>query len=51
MILKTRHFAIMATAAVTVAAMFNNIPLADLVGFFTFMGIVIAGDKALSLKK
>jgi len=51
MTMNMRHWAIVAGASVTIAAMFNDIPFEQLVPFYGFMSAIIIGDKAISLKK
>jgi len=46
-----RHWAIIAGASVTIAAMFNDISFDQLVPFYGFISAIVIGDKALSFKK
>ena len=48
--LKMRHFAILSIAAVSIAAMFNDITLTDLVPFYGIMSTIIVADKVNSMK-
>ena len=46
-----RHWAIIAGASVTIAAMFNDIPFEQLTAFYGFMAAIIVGDKIISIKR
>lgn len=49
--LKMRHFAILGLTAVTVAAMFTEIELTQLVPFYGIMSTIIVADKVQESRK